>query len=123
MYYGANPVLFEYARKLRLNETDAEKELWKYLCNKKINGLRFRRQHPILYFIADFFCPSAKLVIEVDGGVHNIPAQFEYDKNRDNELAAYGLKILRFTNAEVMNDIDEVIRKIIDAANAPQVNP
>jgi len=123
MYYGVTPVLFEYARKLRLDETDAEKELWKYLCNKRINGLRFRRQHPILYFIADFFCLSAKLIIEVDGGVHNIPAQFEYDINRDNELAAYGLKVLRFTNAEVMNDIDEVIRKIIDAANAPQVNP
>ena len=113
MYYGASPVLFEYVRKLRLNETDAEKVLWIHLCNKKINGLRFRRQHPILYFIADFFCPSAKLIIEVDGGIHNLPIQFEYDKNRDNELIAYGLKVLRFTNHEVMNNIDEVIQKIL----------
>lgn len=123
MYYGASPVLFEYARKLRLKETDAEKELWKHLCNKKINGLRFRRQHPILYFIADFFCPSAKLIVEVDGGVHNIPTQFEYDRNRDYELTAYGLKVLRFTNEEVLNNVDEVIRKIIDVANATRDDP
>jgi cyclase len=122
MYYGANPVLFEYARKLRVNETEAEKILWTYLCNKKINGLRFRRQHPILYFIADFFCPSAKLVIEVDGGVHNLPAQFEYDRNRDSELSAYGLKVLRFTNEEVMNNIDKVIQKIVQAAQI-DLNP
>lgn len=119
MYYGAQPILFEYARELRLNETEAEKVLWGYLGNKKINGLRFRHQHPILYFIADFFCPGAKLIIEVDGGIHKLPVQFEYDRNRDNELMAYGLKVLRFTNEDVMNNIEDVIRKIAQAAKGP----
>lgn len=115
MYYGASPALLEFARSLRTNETEAEKILWMHLCGKKVNGLRFRRQHPVLYFIADFFCPKAKLIIEVDGGIHKMPAQFEYDKNRDSELSAYGLKVLRFTNDEVINNIDYVIQKIIDS--------
>jgi cyclase len=119
MYYGASPVLFEFARKLRMNETEAEKYLWNHLSKKKINGLRFRRQHPVLYFIADFFCPKAKLIIEVDGGVHKLPSQFEYDKNRDKELAAYGLKVLRFTNDEVFNNIEMVIEKIMQAGENP----
>lgn len=69
----------------------------------------------MLYFIADFFCPKAKLIIEVDGGIHNMPSQFEYDRNRDSELNAYGLTVLRFTNEEVINDIEPVIQKIIQA--------
>ena len=119
MFYGASPKLFEFARNLRMNETEAEKLLWAYISKKKVNGLRFRRQHPVLYFIADFFCPKAKLIIEVDGGVHKLPSQYEYDKNRDKELAAYGLKVIRFTNDEVFNDIDMVIEKIIQASSKP----
>lgn len=114
-YYGASPALLEFARRLRANETEAEKILWTHLNGKKVNGLRFRRQHPILYFIADFFCPKAKLIIEVDGGIHKMPSQFEYDQNRDSELSAYGLKVLRFTNDQVINNIEYVMQKIIES--------
>jgi cyclase len=117
MYYGATPALLEFARQLRLNETEAEKELWRHLSKKQVNGMRFRRQHPVLYFIADFFCPQAKLVIEVDGGIHNLPAQYEYDRNRDRELMSLGLKVLRFTNEEVFSNIDKVVETIITEIN------
>ena len=69
-FYGAPSEIFMLAKELRKNSTKAEQELWKYLKNKQINGFYFRRQHPIHRFIADFFCYKAKLVIELDGRVH-----------------------------------------------------
>jgi cyclase len=110
MFYGALPIHFELARKLRDNQTEAEIFLWEHL--KLIKGVRFKRQHPILYFIADFYCHKAKLIIEVDGGYHEIPEQFLYDQNRDKELYELGLKVIRFKNIEVFNDIENVLRKI-----------
>ena len=111
MYYGANPILFEFAKRLRANPTEAESVLWLYLSNNQI-GLRFKRQHPIKYFIADFYCHKAKLVIEIDGGYHQLPEQYEYDKNRDCELKEFGLKIIRFTNEQVLFDIENTIKNI-----------
>ncbi len=111
MFYGANPILFEFAKQLRKYETSAEKLLWEHLSNKQL-GVRFRRQHPVKYFIADFYCHEKKLVIEADGGVHLIPAQYEYDQNRDYELLELGVKVLRFTNDETVNSIDQVIISI-----------
>ncbi|MDR0970192.1 MAG: endonuclease domain-containing protein [Lentimicrobiaceae bacterium] len=111
MFYGAPPILFDFAKKMRNNQTEAEAVLWLYLSNKQ-KGLRFKRQHPIKYFIADFYCHKAKLVIEVDGGYHILPEQYEYDKNRDYELNELGLKILRFTNEQVLFDIENVMRDI-----------
>lgn len=110
MFYGALPIHFELAKKLRDNQTATEIFLWNHLA--KIKGVRFKRQHPILYFIADFYCHKAKLIIEVDGGYHNIPEQFCYDINRDNELAELGLKVIRFTNEIVMNNIETVLNII-----------
>jgi len=68
MFYGALPILFELARKLRDHKTEAELFLWNHLDNLKYLNVRFKRQHPILYFVADFYCHKAKLIIEVDGG-------------------------------------------------------
>jgi cyclase len=104
MFYGALPIHFELTKKLRDNQTDAEIFLWNHLS--KIKGVRFKRQHPILYFIADFYWHKAKFIIEVDGGYHNIPEQFCYDMNRDEELANLGLKVVRFTNEQVFNEIE-----------------
>ncbi len=112
MFYGALPIHFELAKKLRDNQTDAEIFLWNHLPKIKIKGLRFKRQHPILYFIADFYCHKAKLIIEVDGGYHNIPVQYCYDINRENELAELGLKVVRFTNEQVFNDIETTLQII-----------
>jgi cyclase len=71
MFYGALPIHFELAKKLRDKQTEAEIFLWNHLA--KIKGVRFKRQHPILYFIADFYCHKAKLIIEVDGEYHKTP--------------------------------------------------
>jgi very-short-patch-repair endonuclease len=113
MFYGAEPILFEFAKINRLNPTEAEEFLWKQISVNKF-GVRFKRQHPILYFIADFFCHQSKLVIEVDGGYHKIPSQYEYDCNRDSELKELGLKVIRFTNEEVLFDIENVLKRITE---------
>ena len=107
MFYGALPIHFEFARELRNNPTEAESFLWDHLHN--IKGIRFKRQHPILYFIADFYCHKAKLIIEVDGGYHTIPEQYEYDKNRDTDLEELGLKVIRFTNEQVLFEIENTL--------------
>lgn len=74
--------------------------------------VRFRRQHPILYFIADFYCHKAKLVIEVDGGYHDIPEQYKYDKAREQEIEELIIKVIRFTNEQVLFDIENTLKKI-----------
>ncbi len=114
MFYGAIPILFEFAKKLRNNQTEAESHLWNYLRGNKILNVRFKRQHPIFYFVADFYCHQAKLIIEVDGGYHKVPEQYEYDSNRDSDLEKFGLKVLRFTNERVFSDTEKVIEEITE---------
>ena len=100
------------ARNLRNNMTDAEKILWEKISKRKIDGLRFRKQHSIGRYIVDFYCFEKKLVIELDGDIHD--SQKEYDHNRDNELTARGNTILRFKNEEVINNIDYVLSRIVE---------
>ena len=110
MYYGATPQTFKKAKMLRKNMTNAESILWEKLKGKQILGLRFRVQHPVNIYIVDFYCHSAKLVVELDGGIHK--SQKEYDYERTKDLEMYGLKVIRFFNSEVEKDIDNVINKI-----------
>ena len=112
MFYGALPILFELAKKLRDNQTVAEEFLWSQLSNLKYLKVRFKRQHPILYFIADFYCHKAKLIIEIDGGYHDIPEQYKYDQEREHELEDLGLKVIRFTNEQVLFHIENTLKKI-----------
>ena len=112
MFYGALPILFILARKLRDNQTEAEVFLWSQLANLNYLKVRFKRQHPILYFIADFYCNKAKLIIEVDGGYHDIPEQYQYDKEREHELEDLGLKVIRFTNEQVLFNIENTLKEI-----------
>ncbi len=112
MFYGALPIHFEFAKKLRDNQTQSELYLWEQLSRLKGLNVRFKRQHPILYFIADFYCHKAKLIIEVDGGYHNIPEQYQYDINRDAELEDVGLKVIRFSNEDVLFDIEKTLKII-----------
>jgi cyclase len=114
MFFGASPTLFHFAKQLRGKETEAEKLLWQRLSNKQLNGLSFRRQHPIVYFIADFYCHKAKLIIELDGKIHLNPAQFLYDQRRDNELHKFGLRVIRFENEKVLNSVELVLGEIVD---------
>jgi very-short-patch-repair endonuclease len=106
------PVLYEYAKQMRRNATEAEERLWRKLKNRQVAGLKFRRQHPIDKFIADFYCHEKDLVIEVDGNVHNQPEQIDLDKARTEALNEFGIKVLRFKNEEVLNDLENVILKI-----------
>lgn len=112
MFFGAPPHVFEKARELRKTMTPAEKMLWNYLQKRKLMGYRFRRQHPLSEFIADFYCHTAKLVIEVDGGIHKLYRQKEYDIKRSEELNRFGITVIRFTNEEIENDINTVLKRI-----------
>ncbi len=110
MYYGAKPETFEAARILRKQMTVHEKQLWERLSKNQVCGTRFRRQHPIDFFIADFYCHEARLVIEIDGELHNF--QREYDDGRSAEMEKYFIKVIRFTNVEIENNIESVIQRI-----------
>ncbi len=109
--------LKERARYMRQNPTEAEQILWQRLRHRRIKGYRFRRQHPIVRYIVDFYCAEAKLVIEVDGSIHSEPGHAEYDAERQKFLEHLGLRVLRFLNAEVMLKTDAVIAVIAAALN------
>jgi len=111
MFYNAKPHIFEKAKMLRKNMTKAEEILWNQLRRKKLLGLRFRPQHPIDIFIADFYCHTVKLVIEVDGGIHKSSEQKEYDLGREGELENWGIRVIRFTNGEIENNIKQVLKR------------
>jgi very-short-patch-repair endonuclease len=115
MFYNAKPIIFERARELRNEMTQAEKTVWRLLSSKRMLGYRFKAQHPIDIFIADFYCHELKLVIEIDGGIHLSKEQKEYDLGRDSELERSEISVMRFTNSEIENDIKRV-RKEIESA-------
>ena len=100
------------AKSFRKEMTPAETLLWEHIRNKQLNGLKFRRQQIIEGFIVDFFCHELKLVIEIDGNVHNEDEQKEIDEHRKKVFELRGLKELRFTNDEVLHDISSVLKKI-----------
>ena len=108
-----NENLKQLSRQLRNNMTDAERYLWIKLRLGQLKGCHFYRQKPIGEYIVDFFCPKAKLVIEVDGSQHFSDETIEYNKIRDEHMRNLGLKVLRFTNTEVMKNIEGVIESII----------
>ena len=102
------------AQKLRRNMTPSEKRLWECLRANRLHGLAFRRQQIIGGFIADFYCRAARLVIECDGAVHL--TQAEYDHERDAVIASYNLRVLRFTNDQIDQDLLAVLSQITQAA-------
>ena len=105
--------LKEIRRNLRQEATKAEDFLWQHLRNRKLNQLKFKRQHSIGNYVLDFYCASKRLIIEVDGEVHNTPDQKEKDKSRDKNLTEMNFKILRFSNEEVLLKINSVKEEII----------
>jgi very-short-patch-repair endonuclease len=112
MYFGATPDIFKKAKELRKYETEAEKILWTKLSRNQIMGLQFRRQHPIDRFIADFYCAKIKLVIEVDGSIHELPENKDYDIGRSEILNEFGITVIRFSNEQIVNDIENTIIEI-----------
>ncbi|MDX8410059.1 MAG: endonuclease domain-containing protein [Mariprofundales bacterium] len=101
------------ARRLRSHMTDAEQRLWKHLRRKQLASLQFYRQKPLANFIVDFYCATAQLVIELDGGQHFSEEGEHQDQRRDAALQRLGLKVLRFDNLQVMKNIDGVLAVIV----------
>ena len=114
LHKKSSPVLYEYAKQMRRNSTEAEETLWNRMKNKRAAGLKFRRQHPIDKFIADFYCHEKRLVIELDGNIHAHDEQRDLDKGRTETLNEFGIKVLRFKNEEILENIEEVVKKILD---------
>lgn len=114
MFYGASPQVFDNARKLRVAMTPTELVLWEHLRANRLNGFRFKAQHPIGFFVADFYCHAARLVIELDGSIHDSVDQQEYDTNRTYILNEFGLTVIRFRNEEVSLRLDAVLSKIAE---------
>ena len=102
------PEKIERSRVLRREMTEAEKVFWNMVRDRKMFGLKFRRQQIIDGFIVDFYCDSLGLCIEIDGGVHDSDEQARYDRERDEVLALRGLKVLRLANEDVINDVGAV---------------
>lgn len=114
MYYGASAALFAYAKEMRKKPTKAEEALWQILKEKQFAQYKFRRQHPIARFIADFYCHSLRLVIEVDGGYHLEQEQKIFDSFRDEDMNALGISVLRLTNEEVLHNIEDAKSKLFE---------
>jgi len=109
-----NPKLTKRARRLRKNMIEVEVKLWNHLRRRQIKGFQFFRQRPIGNYIVDFYAPEAKLVIEVDGGQHYEEEGLEYDEERDAFLEGHGLKVIRFSNLDVLRNTEGVVEKIIE---------
>jgi very-short-patch-repair endonuclease len=104
--------LISCAKNLRSRSTDAERTLWSYIRAKRLDGLKFRRQHPIGKYIVDFVCLERKIVIELDGGQHAELKTGAYDRERDNWLEKQGYRVLRFWDNDVLVNTREVLQVI-----------
>lgn len=120
MFFGATPAIHKRAKDLRVESTKAEEALWNLLSNKKFMGLKFRKQHAIALFIVDFYCHSLKLVIEVDGSIHDREDVKERDQFREEQLKNFGLHVVRFSNEIVINRPEEVLTKLSEIVNEIQ---
>lgn len=106
--------LSDTRKDLRNNATDAEKYLWAFLRSSKLKNRKFRRQHSIENYIVDFYCPAEKLIVELDGGVHDDPTNAANDVYRTNRLTELRFRVIRFRNEEVLQDVETVLKKIAD---------
>jgi type I restriction enzyme M protein len=112
LHLGTRAATHEHAKQLRHTQTEAEQKLWTLLRNRQLKEKKFRRQHPIADYVLDFYCHECKLAIELDGEHHNREEGKEHDAARTKFLNESGIKVLRFWNEEVMNDMDKVIERI-----------
>ena len=111
------------ARYLRKNATPAEQKLWRHLRNREFAGYKFRRQHPIGPYVLDFYCPTARVAIEVDGSGHAFSAGQEHDSAREAFLAESGIHVLRFYNQQVYQEFDGVLQAIVCGGTAWNQSP
>ena len=122
IYY--NHGLKNTARTLRKNMTEPERLLWSRIRRKQLRGFQFYRQKTVGNYIVDFYCPSARIIIEVDGGQHFEEQGRKKDKIRDAYLSKLGFEVLRFPNWEVMRNVDDIVEDIyrhLPSAESPSV--
>jgi very-short-patch-repair endonuclease len=100
------------AKELRQNMTEAEKIFWNCVRGRKFRNLKFRRQQIVEGFVVDFYCDALRLCVEIDGALHNVESVKKYDAERDKALKMHGLMIMRFTNDEVISDVNRVLQNI-----------
>ena len=112
MFFGAKAELFTLALQMRKNPTEAERAMWKILRKFRQSGFPFRRQHPVHFYIADFYCHKLRLVIEVDGGIHTENEIPSHDEGRTGELERFGIKVIRFTNSQILQEGNLVVEKL-----------
>src|SRR5215210_3372822 len=115
LFKGASAKILASGRTLRKQPTIAEQILWEQLRNRKVKGCKFRRQHALGSYIADFYCHEAKLVIEVDGLIHDAKEQQAYDANRTKDLKLMGITVIRFTNNEVEHSLQHILKVIAES--------
>lgn len=108
-------------RKLRRNQTEAERVLWKYLRNQQLDGMRFLRQYGVGPYILDFYCPQARLAVELDGGQHAEDQQQIYDDIRTKFLREQNIRVIRFWNNDVMKNIEGVVERIREEITPPHL--
>jgi very-short-patch-repair endonuclease len=120
MMKQSTPVIRDRSRRLRRNQTDAERKLWARLRARQLCGVKFRRQYPIGRFIVDFCCFEKDLAVELDGGQH--AEQTEADQRRSDLLARHGYRVLRFWDNDVMENIDGVLQRIVETLRDSNVN-
>jgi very-short-patch-repair endonuclease len=113
----------ERCKNLRKDQTDAEKKLWAIMRNRQLAGVKFRRQFSIGKYILDFYCPEYRLGIEADGGQHYEDKGKKQDEIRTRELLELGVEILRFSDREILNNIEGVCEKIHEILREKKVNP
>ena len=118
---GVQPSVQNNARVLREKETPAEKVLWRALHGQKLEGIKFRRQHPVGRFVLDFYCSASHLVVELDGDSHK--GREEEDTARTDRLKAYGYRVIRFRNEEVLSNLESVLERIRQEALAHNNRP
>ncbi len=105
------------AKELRKEMTPSEKILWECLRNRRLGGFKFRRQAPMGGVIADFYCAECKILVELDGDIHDL--QVNADLQRTQEIESYGYRVIRFRNDEIENDLQQVLNSILDACGLP----
>jgi len=111
--WRTSPAMLARARQLRREQTPAEALLWEHLRNRRLKGLKFRRQHPVGRFVADFYCAQHRLIVELDGAMHQ--RRREYDDLRTEKLERDGYRVLRFTDSQVERKLEWVLEQIAKA--------
>ncbi|WP_313224190.1 endonuclease domain-containing protein [Stutzerimonas nitrititolerans] len=118
-----SPAQREFAKRLRNNLTDCERLLWRRLRNRQLSGYKFRRQHPFPPYVLDFYCAELRLVVELDGGQHYGDIGLEKDRLRTDYLERQGLEVLRFSNLDVLQNLEGALAEIVCWIEAAPLTP